>query len=538
MIKFSKSIVTALFLVGNLIGLVARAQNYLSLPMTYGTSMVLQREIPLKLQGRCFPGTEVTIFLKSTTKRLAQVSSRANDEGVWQAILPPQVSGGPYELTFCAGEEQITFTDVWVGEVWLCSGQSNMELRVHEIATAGEDMDEAAHRSELHLFNMQSPWDVFNHVWPLAVVDSVDKGLVHMEGHWEHCSSEAVRNFSAIGFHFGKHLADSLGCHVGLICNAVGGSTTEGWIDSLTLDREVPDILEGNWFENPFIMEWARVRAKHNLSAIATKAESAQSVQEDERLTNMHAHPYAPTFLFSHAVRPLGAYPIRGVLWYQGESNAELPEIHARLFPALEHSWRKEWDCETLPFYTVQLSSIAPRETWPAFRNSQRLLADSLSDTWMVVSSDLGDSLDVHPRRKAPIGHRLALSALHHTYGFTHVLPSGPQPVQTLREGDHIVRVCFAYGNGLKAREGGSWVGFELAGEDGVFYPAEARLPSGYTDGKDFGTLLIETPQVPSPKEIRYAWQPFTHANLENAAGLPCSTFHMEVLSELPVHSK
>lgn len=530
---FSKSLVTALFLVGGLCGSVAHAQTSLSLPMTYGNAMVLQREIPLKLQGRCLPGGEVTILLVSATERLAQVSSRANDEGFWQATLPPQVAGGPYELTFCTGEEQITFTDVWVGEVWLCSGQSNMELRIHEIATAREDMAEAAHRDELHLFNMQSPWDVFNHVWPQAVVDSVDKGLVRMESRWEHCSSEAVRNFSAIGFHFGKHLADSLGCHVGLICNAVGGSTTEGWVDSLTLAAEVPEILEGDWVENPFIMEWARTRAKHNLSAAASMPESSRNGEGNKKSANSHAHPYAPTFLFSHAIRPLGAYPIRGVLWYQGESNAELPEVHARLFPALEHSWRKEWGCETLPFYTVQLSSIAPRKTWPEFRNSQRLLADSLSHTWMVVSSDLGDSLDVHPRRKAPIGHRLALSALHHTYGFAHIVPSGPQPLQALREGN-AVRVCFANGNGLKAREGSTWVGFELAGEDGIFYPAEARLPSDCSDGTDFGMLLVEAPEVANPKQIRYGWQPFTRANLENAAGLPCSTFRMEVLSGSP----
>lgn len=487
----------------------AWGQSTIKLPMTYGNSMVLQRERPIPLTCEATPGTTVRATLTDAHGKAVKTSAHADAKGHWTATLPAMPAGGPYTLTFTAGKEHRELTDVWVGEVWLCSGQSNMELQLDNIATARRDLATADTLSRLHLLNMPSPWPVYAQVWPASFTDSIDRHLVHQTGSWARCNAKTAAPFSAIAFHFGRVLADSLKCHVGLINNAVGGATTEGWIDSLSLATEVPEILQGDWRKNPNIMEWARQRADYNLSASPTD--------------RPHRHPYAPTFLYDEALRPVAGYGLRGVIWYQGESNADLPQMHARLFPLLEKSWRKAFANPELPFITVQLSSIATRPIWPEFRNSQRLLADSLPNTWMAVSSDLGDSLDVHPRRKAPVGERLAASALHNVYGLEHVVPEGPKPVVAVLFNDGNVAIRFKHADGLRTADGKAPITFELAGSDGVFHPATATVSNH--------AVKLKAEGVDHPVEVRYGWQPFTHANLVNAVGYPCSTFRMKVLT-------
>lgn len=435
------------------------------------------------------------------------LTSQAGPDGRFSATLPPMKAGGPYTLNVRAGNEQLSFDSVYVGEVWLCSGQSNMEMRLREISTAKTDLAAADTLHRIHLYNMESTCPLYAQVWTEEQIATVDKGGFIKPARWTKCSRTAAANFSAIGFHFARILADSLKCHVGVMLNAVGGSTTEGWIDSTMLQTKVPEILQGSWLNNPNIMGWARNRAKFNL----------KNTNPEE-----HAHPYAPGYLFHAAIRPLEAYPIRGVLWYQGESNAELVKMHERLFLTLETSWRKEWQREDLPFYFVQLSSISTRPTWPKFRNSQRLLADSLNRTYMTVSSDVGDSLDVHPRNKRIVGHRLATAALHHEYGYTHLLPGGPRPLRAECSGAGTVIVHFDRAEGLR------WLGhtdnsfFELGGRNGLFVPAQKVVIRG-------NTIEIRSARMSHPTTVRYAWRPFTRATLINRSGMPCSTFELRV---------
>ena len=229
-----------------------------------------------------------------------------------------------------------------------------------------------------------------------------------------------------------------------------------------------------------------------------------------------------PAYLYNCGLRPWQGYALRGVLWYQGESNAQDIATHERLFPLLLQSWRNtlETGGEDLPFLFVQLSSISTRPTWPAFRDSQRKLAEANTNVWMSVCSDLGDSLNVHPTHKREVGERLAASALHRVYGFHDVVPSGPM-VRAAHLQKDAVAVSFDYGNGLHPASGKKIIGFELAGNDGKFYPASAEArPDG---------VVLRSPQVPAPTAVRYGWQPFTRANLVNAAGLPASTFACEV---------
>lgn len=470
----------------------------LQLPATFGDGMVIQRGRPVRINGTADAGEAVKGSLGH-----AKFTASADADGHWSVTLPAMTAGGPYEMKVKAKSGERTLRDVWVGEVWLCSGQSNMELRLREIATAKTDIAAADTLSRLHLYNMPAICPTYAFEWDSARLDSVNRLDYVLDGKWTRCNSKAAAGFSAIGLHFGRMLADSLGCHVGLICNAVGGSTTEGWIDRTTVEHEYPAILR-DWRNNDHIQGWARGRAKHNT----------------KRSKNpLQRHPYEPCYLYEDAIAPLQAYPVRGVLWYQGESNAHNVELHERLFPLLEQSWRATWKQPDLPFYFVQLSGISTRPSWPHFRDSQRRMAERLPNTFMVVSSDRGDSLDVHPRRKAEIGQRLALSALQHTYG-RKTVPSGPAYRSFVKEGKAL-RLTFDYAEGLKAGSGKRIGGFELAGADGIYHPAEARI--------DNGKVVVTSAEVESPCAVRYAWKPYpSAANLVNAAGLPASTFRDE----------
>lgn len=469
----------------------------LALPATYGDGMVLQRDAPIRISGRANAGETVSVtFDKEKT------TTTADADGRWQTTLKARPAGGPYTLSVKARSGRRDISDVWVGEVWLCSGQSNMELKLSQVLGSREALAAADTLSRVHLYDMPSIVPTYAVEWDSARLDSVNHLQYVLPGRWTRCNAEAARRFSAIAFHFGRILADSLGCHVGLISNAVGGSCTENWIDRTTLEREFPAILR-NWKQNDFIMGWARTRAALNVR----RATSA-----------LQRHPYEPAYLFECAIAPLEHYGVRGVLWYQGESNAHNIEVHERLFPMLERSWRDYFGNAALPFYTVQLSSISTRPSWPHFRDSQRRMADSLANTWMAVCSDLGDSLDVHPRHKAEVGERLAASALCHTYG-RDVCPEGPAYEGFTADGPRLV-LRFRSARGLQLLGGPSAATFEVAGSDGLYHPATATVKGE--------TVVVESSEVKEPRAVRYGWRPFVRNGLVNAAGMPASTFRDE----------
>ena len=470
--------------------------NYggLQLPPTYGNSMVLQRQRPIRIQGTANAGEKVNVNFHGR-----KADAVADNSGQWSVSFPAEEAGGPYKLQVKARSGEKTLNDVWVGEVWLCSGQSNMELKLSQVFTGKEDIAAADTCSRLHFYDMPSIIPTYAMVWDSARLDSINHLQYVLPGNWQRANSKAAAHFSAIAFNFGRMLADSLGCHVGLISNAVGGSCTENWIDRTTLEKEFPAILR-NWKQNDFIMRWARERAAYNTQ----KATSPRQ-----------RHPYEPAYLFESAIQPLKGYDVRGVLWYQGESNADNIEVHERLFPMLERSWRDFFNQPNLPFHFVQLSSIGTRPSWPHFRDSQRRMAESLPNTYMAVCSDLGDSLDVHPRHKREVGERLAFSVLNRTYGHK-VAPNGPRYQSMTIDGNAIV-LRFADAEGMRAAQGTRLIGFEVAGADGIYHPAEATVQGN--------TVIVRSKDVKQPAAARYGWQPFTRANLVNAAGLPASTF-------------
>lgn len=467
----------------------------LQLPAVYSDQMVLQRDQPLPISGIANQGEKVTVTIGGQKKETV-----AGTDGKWTVTLDPlRVSEKPYTLTVSTSNRTIRYEQVLAGEVWLCSGQSNMAFRVNESAKE-EQRQQAAYAKQhpqIRFFDMKPRWDTNAVEWDASVLDSLNRLQYYHDTKWEVCDEQNTARFSAIGFAFGRMLADSLHVPVGLILNAVGGSPTEAWIDRKTLEFEFPDILQ-DWTKNDFIQDWVRERAALNI----------------KKATNeLQRHPYEPCYLFEAGIQPLHQYPIKGIIWYQGESNAHNMEAHEQLFTLLVDGWRRNWNAD-LPFYYVQLSSI-DRPSWTWFRDSQRRLMKRIPDTGMAVSSDLGDSLNVHPTHKKAVGERVARWALNKTYGYP-VVPSGPL-FRSVDFKDNTAYVTFDYAEGLTTSDGAPIHTFEIAGNEGLYYPAQAVVENG--------KVKVWSDQVSHPRLIRYGWQPFTRANLVNGEGIPASTF-------------
>ena len=467
----------------------------LKMPLLYTDNMVLQREVPLTIQGTANAGDQVTVSIADR-----QMKTKVGPNGKWSVTLPPLKAGEPYTLKISTNQKVLQYHNVLAGEVWLCSGQSNMEFMLKQASTARLDIPRAADQ-ELRLYDMKARWRTNAVEWETTVLDSLNHLQYYKDTEWKECAPETVSDFSAIAYYFGKMLRDSLKVPVGLICNAVGGSPTEAWIDRTSLEYHFPAILK-DWTQNDFIQEWVRGRAALNIK---------------KSVNNRQRHPYEPCYLYESGIRPLQQYPIRGIIWYQGESNAHNWEAHEALFKLLVNAWRKNWNDDCLPFYYVQLSSL-DRPSWPWFRDSQRRMLNEISDIGMAVSSDHGDSLDVHPTCKQPVGERLARWALNKTY-LKDIVPSGPLFRSADVRGEKVY-LSFDYGQGMRSSDGKSLRCFEVAEFEGIYYPATAEVVGEQ--------VKVYSKEVRNPRYVRYGWQPFTRANLVNRAGLPASTFRAE----------
>lgn len=472
--------------------------NYggLQLPEIYSDNMVLQHGQPLPLHGIANAGTKITVTIGKQ-----QLNTTADSNGKWQVTLAPLAAKETYTLQITAGKEKRIFKNVVAGEVWLCSGQSNMEFEMFQASTGEKDIPQAENPN-IRLFDMEAHWRTDNaNAWELSALDSINVLQYYKPAQWEVCTPKTVRAFSAVAYYFGRTLQKDLDMPIGLICNAVGGSSTESWIDRRTLEYDFPRILN-NWRENDFIMDWVRQRAGENIAKATDK---------------LQRHPYEPAYLFEAGILPLAKYPIKGVIWYQGESNAHNKDAHSKLFPLLVKSWRTEFNNSQLPFYYVQLSSIN-RPSWGWFRESQRRLMKVVPHSGMAVSYDYGHPTDVHPKNKQPIGERLAQWALADTYG-RKVLPSGPLFRSATFNGK-VATVAFDYAQGMHPADGKTLRGFELSDGNGIFYPATAEVV-----GEE---LKVTSEEVSNPKAVRYGFSPVTDGNLVNEANLPASTFTSE----------
>jgi len=434
----------------------------LRLPNIFGSRMVLQRDQPLPVWGQATPGDRVSVSLDQ-----AQAEAVADGSGSWKVWLPAQKAGGPHVLTVRGSKDEIKLENVLVGEVWVCSGQSNMQWSVSSSNNREQEIA-AANHPRLRLFTVP------NVMTPTPQADC--------EGGWDVCSSQTVGGFSAVGYYFGREVQKELDVPVGLIHTSWGGSPCEAWMsrEALEADPDFAPILD---------------RAKDNLGY-------------GMGMYNAMIHPLIP-------------FGIRGAIWYQGESNCQRATQYRKLFPDLIADWRKRWGQGDFPFYYVQLAPFNHhRAEWAELMEAQ-LMALKVPNTGMAVITDIGELNNIHPVNKQDVGRRLALWALAKTYGRADVLPSGPLYKSMQVEGNKI-RLQFDHAQGLKSRDGKPLDWFTIAGADHQFKPAVATI--------DSDSILVESDQVSSPLSVRFGWSDVAQPNLINAAGLPASPFRTDEL--------
>ncbi len=467
----------------------------LQLPPVFADNMVLQRGMPFYMKGKADAGETVVVRLGG--KELARGVTDAR--GVWNVRIPALTAVDSTTLTVSTARRTLTYRNVAVGEVWLCSGQSNMAFKLRQAADASRDIAKATDRG-LRLYNMQPRWETDNVEWDSTAVDSVSRLQYFRPAQWVASSPQNAADFSAVAYYMGRMLRDSLRVPVGLVCNAVGGTPIESWIDRPMLEEYYPQVLR-HWKNNDFVMDWVRGRATKNLAR-----------RPGGR------HPYHPAYCFETGIEPLLNLPLRGVAWYQGESNAHNPDSWR--FDLLARSWRMRMGDFSLPFYVVQLSGIE-RPSWPWMRNTQRIAQRSVFATQIVVSSDLGLRHDVHPPYKRPVGERLAQSMLRHTYDRSGAPVSPEVGANSKVDGDRV-QLDLREAKGLHGSDGQPLRGFEIAGENQLFFPATAQL-------NEDGRLTLHAPKVAQPRYVRYGWQPFPTGNVVNGAGLPLGTFRISL---------
>ena len=469
-----------LFFLALFVTLAALAPAKLAVNPLFSTNMVLQRDAAAPVWGQADPGQAVAITFNGQTK-----TTTANAQGEWLVRLDKMAAGGPYTLTVRAGGEPATFTNVMVGEVWLCSGQSNMQTTLGDNVDNKEAEAATAERyPQIRLFTV-------NKLGGYSAQPSTKAG----GGPWVVCSAQAVKKFSAVGFFFGRELEKTAlaGVPLGLIDSSVGATLAEMWISKPTLQKKYGEALTGLRPDKAF------------------------------------GHPISGCF--NGMIHPLIPYALRGVIWYQGESNCAYPGQYLELFPLLIQEWRTLWNNPKMPFLFVQLPGFAqtfdnPPRTFTELRESQLRTWQHVAGTGMAVTIDLGAPKDVHPPHKQEVGRRLALQARALVYG-EKLVYSGPIYKRMVEEGG-AVRVYFDHvGGGLKSNTPGELRGFEVAGDDEVFHPASAAI-----DGE---TVVAQSAEVSAPRHVRYAWAGYPEADLINAEGLPASPFRCDPPAPSPL---
>jgi sialate O-acetylesterase len=482
-----------------LLGSTDQVENFggLKLAPVFMNHMVLQQKSKIHVWGKAGSGSEIVGKFNQQVEKCV-----VNESGEWDLNFNPVPAGGPYTLRVTAGNQQeILLNDILVGELWICAGQSNMEFQLKDASNVASDISKASN-TNIRLFNWKGIVRPDDTKWDSLSLDKINK-LEFLEGKWKTCNPENAADFSAIGYYFGKMLNEDLKVPVGLIQVTVGGAPIEAFIDRKTLeiDPYLVDVL-CKWKQNDLIMDWCQERAKLNISL---------SKNEYQR------HPFEPAYIYEAGIQALAGLNVSGVILYQGESNAHNAEHYKNAFPAFVKSWRSAFNNPEMPFYFAQLSSLN-RPSWPHFRNIQRELSLSVPNTAMVVTSDLGDSLNVHPKRKREVGVRFAKLALAKVYGQKEEY-SGPEVLGFNQTGE-MIRIHFNHASQLKTSDGIALREFEIAGRDEIFKPVNAIL-----NGEE---IIIQT-KMKNVQKVRYGWNPFSRGNLINEAGLPASTFAIEI---------
>lgn len=507
-----KRIAVVLFcatLIGS-ITLLSSARADIALPQVFGNHMVLQAEIEVPIWGTASPSERVTVTLGSEKKKTV-----ADDDGNWQVRFSPRPSSAtPVKVSIRSSENELVLEDVLIGEIWICAGQSNMEWPLKKAANARKEVAAAKH-PQIRLLNLVGAARGGSGKYTVEHLARMTPEKF-IRGSWEVCTPESAKSFSAVGYYFGRTLSEELDVPIGLISPAIGGTPAEAWIrrEAITAQEELAPLVEGNWLKNSKLEQWCQRRATANLRRAL---EAGEEIPGDDLGPN---HSFKPSFMWDASVKPLVPFAIRGVLWYQGESNAEShwrALQHSEIFPLLVRDWRQQWGQGDFPFLYVQLPALN-RPHWPVFREGQRRMLDSLPNSGMAVTMDVGHPTNVHPVNKLPVGERLARWALTETYGQNGV-PGGPLFL-SMHPSSEGTRLEFKYAEGgLSTQDQEPPVGFEVAGKDGQYYPAEAKI--------DGSSIIVFSNEVSNILQVRYGWAPYPDPplNLINNSGLLASPF-------------
>ena len=480
---------------------------HVHLPQILSSHMVLQRDLPMHFWGWADPDETVTVTLDGKA-----ASSTADKLGKWSLYLPAHAAGGPFTVDV-KGSNTLSVEDVMIGDVWFASGQSNMEMPLKGFPGNAPIKDseteiQNANQSKLRLLRIQKKTSTF----PLR--DYQDT--------WTACKPQTAADFSAVAYFFGRAIADKENVTVGLIDSTWGGTPAEAWtsFQGLTADASLMPVFSA-WGE----MMDARTDMELVQAADMRADQAAEKAHQGKPKHAWRPEPasWGPAALYNGMVAPATAYGIKGAIWYQGESNAGAARapIYDKVFGAMITDWRQRWQQGNFPFLFVQIANYktSPTDLWPTVRDAQRRTL-SLANTAMAVTIDIGNPDNIHPADKQSVGQRLALAARAIAYG-EKLEFSGPLFQQAGVDG-HSLRVWFDHAEGLKTKDGGAPVDFEVAGSDRKYHAATARL--------DGSGVIVSSPEVTEPKYVRYGWKDLPSANLYNGADLPASPFSSEEL--------
>ncbi|MBB5032295.1 sialate O-acetylesterase [Prosthecobacter vanneervenii] len=501
-------------------------QAEVKLPALFSDGMVLQQTQLVRIWGTADVGEDVKVSFGDQTH-----SSLTDPSGKWSITLNPMNANAQPADLVVAGKNTVTVKNVLVGEVWICSGQSNMQWTVQQAGKAQEEIA-AANFPQIRMFNVERR--------PSLTPESDCKGA------WKEANSTNVGEFSAVGYFFGRHLHQVLKVPVGLINTSWGGTRIEAWTSGEALqERPCAAEMLADWKDAAAKWDGPKEQAafdqrKAEWQTLVQKidAENAKLPADKKKPRPPAPRPpddpnktqHRPSVLFNGMVAPLIPYAVKGAIWYQGESNQKRAFQYQELLPTMINDWRKQW-VDAFSFYIVQLANFGNGkpvatdpgvpDTWAELQEAQTLTAQTLDKCGIAIINDIGEQNDIHPKNKQEVGRRLALWALAKDYGKSGAEYCGPLYLSSVVQGDKV-RVQFTHtGSGLKTRDGGEPKSFQISGADQKWVWAKAKI-----EGNE---VVVWSESVPQPVGVRYAWASWPEgANLMNAEGLPASCFRTD----------
>ena len=461
------------------------------LPAIFGSNMVLQAGQANRVWGWADPKETVRVSLDEHT-----VETNADDSGRWQVVLPSMYVGGPYQMSV-SGKNKITFDNVMIGEVWICSGQSNMQWSVQQ-----------SNDADLESLTANYPNIRMISVPQVGTQEAQDD----FTGSWQACTPEVAKQFSAVGYYFGRQLHQTLDIPIGLIDNAWGGSAAEAWINR--------DTLESDGRFGSLVEYWKQLEEEFEADPEPT-----------QNMRRRMAGNQRPANIYNGVLKPTIGYGIRGVIWYQGESNASRAYQYRDLFPLMIQSWRDEWGQGDFPFYWVQLADYMQEKqepadsTWAELREAQTMTMSKLPNTGEAVILNLGEASDIHPKNKQDVAKRLARWALANDYGYDQLVHHSPQYKSMEKQNGHVVLTFDQVGGGMDTFDVREPLGFTIAGKDKVFHFAKAEILG---EGRGRSQIRVSSEHVSEPVAVRYAWADNPVCNVQNLEGLPLTPFRTD----------